>query len=39
MFCNAEAADNVYEAGQDAFVVNNGKIVAQFFSTKVTLEN
>jgi ketosteroid isomerase-like protein len=35
-FWNAETADNMYEAGQDAFVVNNGKIVAHFFSAKIT---
>ena len=36
MFWNAETADNLYEAGQDAFVVQNGKIVAHFFSAKIT---
>ena len=36
MFWNAETADNLYEAGQDAFVVENGKIVAHFFSAKIT---
>ena len=36
MFWNAETADNIYEAGQDAFVVLNGKIVAHFFSAKIT---
>jgi len=35
-FWNAETADNLYEAGQDAFVVSNGKIVAHFFSAKIT---
>ncbi len=36
IFWNATTADNVYEAGQDAFVVENGKIVAHFFSAKIT---
>jgi len=36
MFWNAETADNTYEAGQDAFVILNGKIVAHFFSAKIT---
>lgn len=36
MFWNAETGDNIYEAGQDAFVVDNGKIVAHFFSAKIT---
>jgi ketosteroid isomerase-like protein len=36
MFWNAETGDNLYEAGQDAFVVENGKIVAHFFSAKIT---
>jgi len=36
IFWNAETADNVYEAGMDAFVVTNGKIVAHFFSAKIT---
>ena len=36
MFWNAETGDNIYEAGQDAFVVENGKIVAHFFSAKIT---
>jgi ketosteroid isomerase-like protein len=35
-FWAAETADNVYEAGTDAFVVANGKIVAHFFSAKIT---
>jgi ketosteroid isomerase-like protein len=35
-FWNAETADNKYEAGSDAFVVHNGKIVAHFFSAKIT---
>lgn len=33
---NAETADTIYEGGQDAFVVQNGKIVAHFFSAKMT---
>ena len=33
---NAETADNVYEAGTDAFVVQNGRIVAHFFSARIT---
>lgn len=33
---NAETALNIYEGGQDAFVVQDGKIVAHFFSAKVT---
>jgi len=36
IFWNAETADNVYEAGTDAFVVENGKIVTHFFSAKIT---
>ena len=36
MHWNAETADNVYEAGTDAFVVQNGKIAAHFFSAKIT---
>jgi ketosteroid isomerase-like protein len=36
MFWNAETADNVYEAGTDSLVVSNGKIVAHFFSAKIT---
>jgi len=35
-FWSAETADNVYEAGTDAFVVTNGKIVSHFFSAKIT---
>lgn len=31
----AETADNVYELGTDTFVVRNGKIVAQSFTSKV----
>ena len=30
------AADNVYEGAMDAFVVEGGKIVAHFFSGKIT---
>jgi len=33
---NAETADNVYDAANDTFVVQNGKIVAQSFAAKVT---
>jgi ketosteroid isomerase-like protein len=33
---NAEASDNIYEAGTDTFVVRNGKIVAHTFSAKIT---
>jgi hypothetical protein len=29
-------ADNRYEGAMDAFVVENGKIVAHFFSGKIT---
>jgi ketosteroid isomerase-like protein len=36
IFWDAETADNLYEGGQDAFVVENGKIVAHFFSAKIT---
>lgn len=36
IYWNAETADNVYEAGMDAFVVENGKIVSHFFSAKIT---
>jgi ketosteroid isomerase-like protein len=32
----AETADNVYELGTDTFVVQDGKIVAQSFTGKVT---
>jgi ketosteroid isomerase-like protein len=32
----AETADNVYELGTDTFVVQNGKIVAQSFTGKIT---
>ena len=35
-FWTAETADNVYEAGTDSFAVANGKIVAHFFSAKIT---
>jgi len=31
----AETADNVYELGTDTFVVRNGKIVAQSFTSKI----
>ena len=36
MAWSAETADNVYEAGADAFTVRGGKIVAHFFSAKIT---
>ena len=36
MFWSAETADNIYEAGSDAFTVKEGKIVAHFFSAKIT---
>jgi ketosteroid isomerase-like protein len=36
MFWNAETADNVYEGATDAFVIQNGKIVAHFFAGKIT---
>ena len=32
----AETADNVYEVGTDTFVVRDGKIVAQSFTSKIT---
>ena len=32
----AETADNVYELGTDTFVVQDGKIVAQSFTGKIT---
>jgi ketosteroid isomerase-like protein len=32
----AETADNVYELGTDTFVVRDGKIVAQPFTSKIT---
>jgi uncharacterized protein (TIGR02246 family) len=32
----AETADNVYETASDTFVVNDGKIAAQFFAGKIT---
>ena len=36
IFWDAETADNVYEGAMDAFVVEEGKIVAHFFSGKIT---
>jgi ketosteroid isomerase-like protein len=33
---NAETADNAYDLGTDTFVVQNGKIVAQSFTGKIT---
>jgi ketosteroid isomerase-like protein len=33
---NAETSENVYELGTDTFVVRQGKIVAQSFTTKIT---
>jgi ketosteroid isomerase-like protein len=36
IFWNAQTPDNAYEAGSDSFVVVNGKIVAHFFSAKIT---
>jgi ketosteroid isomerase-like protein len=33
---SAETADNCYDAATDTFVVQNGKIVAQSFSARVT---
>jgi ketosteroid isomerase-like protein len=33
---SAETADNVYELGTDTFTVQNGKIVAQSFTGKIT---
>ena len=35
----AETADNRYELGTDTFVVQNGKIVAQSFTGKITPRN
>ena len=35
IFWDAETADNLYEGAMDAFVVENGKIVAHFFSGKM----
>ena len=32
----ADTPDNTYELGQDAFVIENGKIVAQFYAAKMT---
>lgn len=32
----AETADNMYELGTDTFVVRDGKIVAQSFTSKIT---
>jgi ketosteroid isomerase-like protein len=32
---NAETADNVYELGTDTFVVSDGKIVAQSYTSKM----
>ena len=36
IFWDAQTADNIYEGAMDAFVVENGKIVAHFFSGKIT---
>lgn len=36
IFWDAETADNLYEGAMDAFVVEQGKIVAHFFSGKIT---
>jgi hypothetical protein len=36
IYWDAETADNVYEGAVDAFVVENGKIVAHFFAGKIT---
>jgi len=36
IFWSAETADNIYELGTDTFVVQNGKIVAQSFTAKIT---
>ena len=33
---SAETADNVYELGTDTFTVQNGKIMAQSFTGKIT---
>ena len=33
---NAETSDNVYELGTDTFVVRQGKIVAQSYTSKIT---
>jgi hypothetical protein len=33
---SAETADNVYELATDTFVIRNGRIVAQSFTSKVT---
>jgi ketosteroid isomerase-like protein len=33
---SAETADNVYELGTDTFFVQNGKIMAQSFTGKIT---
>jgi hypothetical protein len=32
----AETAENVYELGTDTFLVQNGKIVAQSFTSKTS---
>ena len=32
----AETADNVYEVGTDTFVVRDGEIVAQSFTSRIT---
>ena len=36
---DAETADNVYELGTDTFVVRNGKIVAQSYTSKLAPKN
>ena len=36
IFWDAETDDNIYEGAMDAFVVENGKISAHFFSGKIT---
>jgi ketosteroid isomerase-like protein len=33
---HAETADNIYELGTDTFVVREGKIAAQSFTSKIT---
>jgi len=35
IFWTAETADNVYELGTDTFVVRNGKIVTQSYTSKI----
>jgi len=39
IFWTAETPENVYELATDTFVVQNGKIVAQSFTAKITAKS